>query len=181
MVTDDQLRKHKGLVYSIVNKLEFIPEGIDKEDLEQIGMLELWEAMKVVSDTEEGFSSYCCTRIKREILDYCRKVIAKKRRKLDEFDTEPYSEGIESEVFDSIFLKNIKEKLDSKDYRMLIARYIDNCTWQEIAAGFSITVVEVKSNLQRIRRQLVKTLKEDGTYETGDHELRRRIFEDKVA
>lgn len=146
------------LVYEVVNSLEFIPEKVAKEDLEQIGLIALWKATVSYNEEESkvAFSTHAYGLIKRDILDYCRMQTAKKRK---DVIVEDRVEEVEDEVMSTLLISKICEILP-KDYSdVFISRYVDGMEYQEIMDAYGYTKRQVQYRLDKSRDTLKKELK----------------------
>lgn len=108
-----ELRQWQGLVYNIVNRYRKntfkYKTYIDWDEVEQAGMIGLWNAIKKYNPDKGTFKNYAITAIKREIV----RQLNKDREIETHIDIEPFSNIFAEEynTDDCIDLSQLKSKL----------------------------------------------------------------------
>lgn len=146
---DSLLRDHLGLVNSIINGF-YVPPGLDREDLVQVGLMGIFKANKQYkSNKDTEFSTYAYKSAKNEIL----KLLDKQKKYMNESNPlliEPIDESLPMEK--CIVAKAIKKDLEQEE-KIIIDLLYKGYTQREIAKVLDTTQPNI---CQRIRRLKIK-------------------------
>lgn len=148
MSQKDNLENHIPMVQSIVNSF-YIPKGLDRDDLVQVGLIGIWKASKTYKPNKNTkFSTYAYVAARNEILHLLRKQsrLKPEQNRLLERHAETYE--IEQGVIDRF----IKEDLEEEEETLIRLLY-QGYTQREIAKVLGLTQPSV---CQRIRRLRIK-------------------------
>lgn len=147
-MSQDNLERYIPMIQSIVNGF-YIPYGLDREDLVQVGLIAVWKAYKTYKPNKNTkFSTYAYVAARNEILHLLRKQTKYRpeRHRLLERDADTYE--IEQGVIDRF----IKEDLAHEEQTLIRLLY-EGYTQREIAKVLGLTQPSV---CQRIRRLRIK-------------------------
>jgi len=151
------LRENVRLVYQVINDLEYVPESVDTEDLEQIGKIALWKAIQSYDETSQYALSTCCYRtIYKDIIDYLRKHQAKKRKEV--MLTKSYEHGFEDELLDSMIINEIRKHLEELDYNIFIDKVVDGLTFDELTEKYGLSKMQLRYRVQKSKQILKKNI-----------------------
>jgi len=118
-VVDEQrhLLAHAPLVKRVVRQLSSQVGGaIDREDMEQIGLMGLLEALRRYGDPDEGFPGFAMLRIRGSILDELRRQDWRPRSVREPSEAEAIAAlGVTAEAFQAYLLDEGAEELASFD------------------------------------------------------------------
>jgi len=168
------LNKYKFLVKNICNKFFMI--GSTKDDIIQEGMIGLYRAiMNFNSEKNDSFSAFASMCIKRRVLSAVKSANRKKNiplntsvslnkpvneegrtlgETIEDFSSDPEKIVIVSEKIrnDS---KNIVDALSEKE-KSILAEFLQNKSYDEIAQKLNISKKSVNNAMQRIRIKVSK-------------------------
>ena len=168
------LNKYKYLVKHICNK--FFIAGSTKDDIIQEGMIGLYRAiMNFKSEKNDSFSAFASMCIKRRVLSVMNSANRKKNMPLnssvslsipvneegktlgetiEDFSADPEKIFMVSEKIQNDS-KNIVEALSEKE-KSILAEFLQNKSYEEIAKKLNISKKSVDNAMQRIRLKVSK-------------------------
>lgn len=149
-----EIEQYLPLVQSIVNQF-FIPDGLERDDLVQAGLIGVWKAGKKYDPKKKtAFTTYAYTAARNEIMDTIRKhsKFQAESADLKEHDAQPY------EMEQDVLHRFIKEDLEAEEKTLCRLLY-EGYTQREIAKMFNTTQPNI---CMRIRRLRVKGIRKWG-------------------
>jgi len=202
--TEYVLHKYQGLVRAKLKSYFLL--GAEKEDLVQVGMLGLWEAvMDFREDKEVSFRCFAQMCVQRELITAIKAATRQRQIPLNSslsLDAYVYPDSPEKSLCDLLPCKknrdpedvwtdaesathlkrSIRQRLSGFEWRVFKA-YLEGMSYNEVAGRLGCKVKSIDNALTRIRRKLSKVVLdcEDGS-DLGDHKLSviaRRLDLDK--
>ncbi|MFN3477010.1 MAG: RNA polymerase sporulation sigma factor SigH [Candidatus Methylomirabilales bacterium] len=174
--TDYLLEKYRSLVRQKVQRYFII--GAEREDLEQVGMIGLWQAiMDYREDRNVAFKAFARVCIERQIITAVKAATRQKQLPLnnsisldtpihpDEDDEQPLWELIPAEeaedpaniIIYNELLQIVEEQLVnslSAFERQVLEAYREGKPYREMAAELKCTVKSIDNALSRVKRKL---------------------------
>ena len=173
VVSDEQIftdiaHAHMAGIYNFVRYMVFDHE--EANDIVQKTFISLYENFRKL-DTENSVRPWLYKVARNHCLDYFRKKKAYSFSETeDEVQNIPESDiSIESQLDSAMYLDKVKERIDelSPEYReVLLLKYFEDFTFEQIAETLNIPVNTAKSNFYRGKTKIFKAL-------TDDHGLNR--------
>ncbi|MBC8755463.1 RNA polymerase sigma factor [Kordia sp. YSTF-M3] len=147
---------HKGIIHK-VSRIYF-EDAIDREDLVQEIILQLWKSLKSFNG-ESQFSSW----MYRVALNTAIVFFKKEKRKPDNYrmpehvqlEHEAYSDEKEQQL--TVFYKAVQEL--NKIEKALIFQFIEGFSGEEIAKNLGMSPVNVRVKLNRTKKKLQEIIK----------------------
>jgi RNA polymerase sigma factor (sigma-70 family) len=143
------------------------PGALEREDLEQIALIELWEvARKAPADMGSGFGGFATRAIRCELIDVHRKFAGKGGIKEHvafpgEFNPEvhdgPVAERASLETLDQIRRAFIAHEFSERQQHV-IARLLEGWTPTEIAKEVGVTSPAIQHTIRQIARRVAPML-----------------------
>ena len=161
---DTLLKRYEGLIRHVTKN--FFIKGGDKDDLAQIGLLAVMEAVKdFVPERNKNFKQFAMLAVKRRVQDEIRKANTYKRSPLNDYD--PYEDNDDSPmiskqtpediVFDRDSQRRIqdymKKNLTTHEFNVL-KLYLQGLKYPEIAAKLNVSRKSVDNAMQHIRSKM---------------------------
>lgn len=155
---EDLLKEHEKLIHSVISRLDFVPDKVDKQDLYQVGYIALWEALKCY-DEAYGFeiSTHCYNRIKAKVIDYLREQQAIKRKEVLKSD---YDDSFEQEVNLKMLLYEIEKTLPRDIYNIFVDKYLYKYTINDLMNKYNLTKSQVETRLRQAKLKVINKLKD---------------------
>ena len=148
MDLEEILESHKSIIHSIINSF-YIPDGLERDDLEQVGLIGVWKAFKKFKPGKNAqFSTYAYVAARNEILSLLRKHSKYKPEINNLYDYHSESYEMEKEIMDRL----LKEDLE-KEEKLIIQYLYEGYTQREIAKILDTTQPRI---CQRIRAMRIK-------------------------
>lgn len=139
---------HIPMIHSIINGF-YIPDGLDRDDLVQAGLIGIWKAKKQFKASKNiKFTTYAYVAARNEILSLLRKESKYKPEQYSLLDVDKLSYEIEKNVID----KFITEDLLTEEETIIRLLY-EGYTQREIAKILDTTQPRI---CQRIRQLRIK-------------------------
>lgn len=169
-VTNKDIKQWEGLVFNIVNrfrdKVFKYKTYVDYDELEQIGMIALYKALKGYNSTKGTFKNYAITIITRAI--YKQYQFQKKietHSDIDEFyniaNLDNLDDNIDSDLIESKLTKMIK-KLPIKDIsKQILYLRVMGKSLLEIADKMGVSYWTVSGIIRLHKDKIKKLLEED--------------------
>lgn len=154
---DTAIKDNEKLVFQVINDLLFIPQSVDREDLEQIGKIALWKAMLSYNEScGYKMSTHCYKAIYTDIVGYLRKSRAKKRQEIivDGGLTEDFAE----DLVGSFLIEEIRKVLSDEDFKMFLDKTVGDLTFDQMAEKYGLTKMQVRYRFNKARTTLRKTI-----------------------
>jgi RNA polymerase sigma factor (sigma-70 family) len=143
------------------------PGALEREDLEQIALIELWEvARKAPADMGTGFGGFATRAIRCELIDVHRKFAGKGNVKENvafpgEFNPEvhdgPVAERASLETLDQIRRAFTKQSFTERQ-EQIIALLLQGYTQSEIARELGVTAPAIGHTIRQIARRVAPML-----------------------
>jgi RNA polymerase sporulation-specific sigma factor len=192
--TEYLLHKYAGLVRAKLKSYFLL--GAEKEDLHQVGMLGLWEAvMDFRQDKEVSFRCFAQMCVQRELITAIKAATRQRQLPLNSslsldacvYDDSPEKclsdllpctrnrnpEDLWTDSESATWLKrSIKQRLSTFEWRVFRA-YLDGMSYSEVAESLRCKVKSIDNALTRIRRKLAKVI--------ALPEMRTRAIERRLA
>lgn len=161
LVTDAILKANERLVWSAIHDLEYIPEKVAQSDLFQIGMIELWTALRSYEeDCQWALSTHCYRRIYCRLVDHLRMVNAKKRQEPDiEMDS---IVEFEDELIGTFLPDEIRRLLPTQDAEIFIDRYANQMSYIELIEKHGKSERTIRNKLNKAKQTLQEKLDWEG-------------------
>lgn len=153
MSVDQKVRENVRLVYQVINDLVYIPDGVDREDLEQIGKIALWQAIEDYDESCGYKMSTCCYKaIYRDIIAYLRRVQRKKR------NGHLYDSGVEddftNDILNSCILAEVEDALPESSYRVFYDKVIAGMTYDDLVKKYNLSKRKLRSIVDESKQLL---------------------------
>lgn len=192
--TEYLLHKYSGLVRAKLKSYFLL--GAEKEDLHQVGMLGLWEAvMDFRQDKEVSFRCFAQMCVQRELITAIKAATRQRQLPLNSslsLDACVYDDSPEKCLSDLLpctrnrnpedlwtdsesatwLKKSIKQRLSTFEWRVFRA-YLDGMSYSEVAESLRCKVKSIDNALTRIRRKLAKVI--------ALPEMRSRAIEKRIC
>ncbi|WP_336786899.1 sigma-70 family RNA polymerase sigma factor [Paenibacillus sp. MMO-177] len=154
---DTAIKNNERLVFQVINDLLFIPQSVDREDLEQIGKIALWKAMESY-DESCGYkmSTVCYKAIYTDIVGYLRKSRAKKRQEV--IVGEGLTDDFMEDLFGSMLIEEIRKLLTDDDFNMFLDKTIGDLTFDQLATKYGLTKMQVRYRFNKAKALLRKNI-----------------------
>ncbi|HQK94396.1 MAG TPA: RNA polymerase sporulation sigma factor SigH [Armatimonadota bacterium] len=191
--TEYLLHKYQGLVRAKLKSYFLL--GAEKEDLVQVGMLGLWEAiMDFREDKEVSFRCFAQMCVQRELITAIKAATRQRQTPLNSslsLDAHVYPDSPEKSLCDFLpCLKNkdpqevwtdaesathlkrsIRQRLSGFEWKVFKA-YLEGMSYNEVAGRLGCKVKSIDNALTRIRRKLSRVVLEgDEGDDLGEHRL----------
>jgi RNA polymerase sporulation-specific sigma factor len=177
--TEYLLHKYSGLVRAKLKSYFLL--GAEKEDLHQVGMLGLWEAvMDFRCDKEVSFRCFAQMCVQRELITAIKAATRQRQLPLNSslsldacvYDDSPEKclsdllpctrnrdpEDLWTDSESATWLKrSIRQRLSPFEWRVFRA-YLDGMSYSEVADKLNCKVKSIDNALTRIRRKLAKVI-----------------------
>jgi len=177
--TEYLLHKYSGLVRAKLKSYFLL--GAEKEDLHQVGMLGLWEAvMDFRQDKEVSFRCFAQMCVQRELITAIKAATRQRQLPLNSslsldacvYDDSPEKclsdllpctrnrdpEALGTDTESATWLKrSIRQRLSAFEWRVFRA-YLDGMSYSEVADRLACKVKSIDNALTRIRRKLAKVI-----------------------
>ncbi|MBT30258.1 MAG: RNA polymerase subunit sigma-70 [Thalassobius sp.] len=154
------LYQNQGIVHKICNI--YFRDRLDKEDYHQELIIQLWKAFPSFNGTAK-FSTWMYRVCINAAIDILRKEkFQLKQVKLSEVEIDPISSVDNVHQTNKEKLYNAINKLSSID-KAIIALYLDEYSYKEIAEMIGISVSNTGVKIKRIKREILKS------FENGNH------------
>ena len=155
MVTsfEDIFLKTKHVVSLAIYKCKIYK---NKEHYEQIGYIALWNAYNHFNGVEEEFEPYAYVFVKNAILNELKTMSRYESRHvyLEQSDLVESHVHQESNQDLTEFLIELLKPLKEEDRQMLLALYVYQYSYEEVAEALGISVHALKKRRDRIMRKL---------------------------
>lgn len=152
MIADEKLKENYNIIHAVINNLQYIPQSVDIEELEQIGLIALWKAMESYNvDITTTFQTYCYGIINRDIIDYLRKV---KPVCLNIDDI-----NCEGNVTDSLLTADVHRILPRLEADLIMDKYCNGYTYNELAERYNLKYKQVRYKIEKSMEKLKINLK----------------------
>lgn len=149
-----EIEQYLPLVHSIVNQF-FIPDGLERDDLVQAGLIGVWKAGKKYNpNMNTAFTTYAYTAARNEIMDTIRK---QSKFQAESADLKEH-DALHYEMEQHVLHRFIKEDLEAEEQTLCRLLY-EGYTQREIAKMFNTTQPNI---CMRIRRLRVKGIRKWG-------------------
>jgi len=187
------LQKYQGLVRAKLKSYFLL--GAEKEDLVQVGMLGLWEAiMDFRDDKDVSFRCFAQMCVQRELITAIKAATRQRQIPLNSslsLDAHVYPDSPDKSLSDllpcvknkdpqevwtdaesAIHLKrSIRQRLSGFEWKVFKA-YLDGMSYNEVAGRLGCKVKSIDNALTRIRRKLSKVVLEgENELDLGDQRL----------
>ena len=157
MNIDNMIKDNKGIVWQVINDLQYVPESVEEEDLFQIGLISLWGAIESYQeDNGYALSTHCYKLVYGDIIDYLRREQAQKRN--GHIDLPTKVESFEDDVIASLIIDEIDDLLSSNNFDIFNSIYIDNSTIQETSNDLDMSSRTVSRRIRDIKNTLQEQL-----------------------
>lgn len=176
------LHKYQGLVRAKLKSYFLL--GAEKEDLVQVGMLGLWEAvMDFRNDKDVSFRCFAQMCVQRELITAIKAATRQRQIPLNSslsLDAHVYPDSPEKSLSDLLpcgknkdpqevwtdaesathLKRSIRQRLSGFEWKVFRA-YLDGMSYNEVADRLGCKVKSIDNALTRIRRKLSKVVLED--------------------
>lgn len=164
---DTKIKENEKLVQQVINDLLFIPNSVEREELEQIGKIALWKGIESY-DKDCGYkeSTHCYKAINRDIVDYCRKAMAKKRQAITVKGgmTSDFSD----ELYGSLLVEEIHKFIATDDLKMFLDKTLGDMTFDQLSEKYGLTKMQVRHKHNKTKLLLQKNIKWEATHGHGE-------------
>ncbi|MGE6227585.1 sigma-70 family RNA polymerase sigma factor [Paenibacillus chitinolyticus] len=135
---DSLIKANEGLVHQVINDLLYIPHNIEREDLEQVGKIALWEAIQSYDENcEHKLSTHCYRKIYLEIIDYLRKSQAKKRQEI--FIKGGMAEDFSEDIIGNLLMDEIKRFLPGDHSNLFFDKSVGDMTYSQLSNKYGLS------------------------------------------
>jgi RNA polymerase sigma factor (sigma-70 family) len=150
---DKAIAENTKLVYKVIHSLEYIPNKVDWEDIEQVGKIALWEALKTYDEDKYTLSTWCYAIIKSTILDYLRSTQALKRQDIIIEDNVMYAE---EEAMGNLMISEIEQIIGKDNTQMLVDQILNELTLQQLSEKYNLSVKQIRTRISK-SKDILKT------------------------
>ena len=159
MDVEQMIINNTKLVYQVINDLEFIPESVDRDDLEQIGRISLWKAIEGYDkDSKYALSTCCYRKIYTDIVGYLRKQCAKKRSGV--INVKTYETSFENELIDTMFdtmlVQELRKHLKVIDFNIFYDKVVLRLTYDELVKKYGLSKKQLRNRIEE-SKSILKT------------------------
>jgi len=187
------LHKYSGLVRAKLKS--YFLQGAEKEDLMQVGMLGLWEAiMDFREDKDVSFRCFAQMCVQRELITAIKAATRQRQIPLNtslSLDANVYPDSPEKSLSDvlpcprnknpeevwtdaeaaSYLKRSIRQRLSNFEWRVFKA-YLEGMSYNEVASRLGCKVKSIDNALTRIRRKLSRVVASpEDTADIGEQRL----------
>ena len=129
----------------------------NKEHYEQIGYIALWKAYNEFGGPEEEFEPYAYVFVKNAILNELKTMSRYESRHVffeqsDALSSSHHCEDISQNLTE--YITELLKPLKEEDRQMLLALYVYQYSYEEVAKALNITVHALKKRRDRIMKKL---------------------------
>lgn len=159
-----QIIDNVKLVYQAINNLTFIPEGVEREELEQIGKIALFNALKSYkSNNGYSLSTHCYRFIYYQLLTYLKNPARKKRQcikvNIDDHTIATNSIEEDEDYTCDILMHEIGKYIPELDREIFFDKFVVGMTYDELSTKYNLTVKQLRGIINKSKDILQEKIK----------------------
>ncbi|WDV47051.1 sigma-70 family RNA polymerase sigma factor [Clostridiaceae bacterium M8S5] len=156
----ETIKLNQKIIYKVIKNLNYIPNNIEFEELEQVGKIALWKAIKSYKENKNySLSTHCYRIIYSDIIDYLRKENKKIDYTLISLKNEDSKYLVDEIVNGDMLILEMSKYISKQNVDILVDKYIYKLTYEEIATKNNVCKKTIYRRIKKSKKILKEKLK----------------------